>query len=52
MGLLRAAATPFTRPDSVRVELIPYDGTALQFEVAGQSVAALQAFDARFQRCG
>jgi CubicO group peptidase (beta-lactamase class C family) len=52
MGLLHATATPFTRPDSVRVELIPYDGTALQFEVAGQSATALQAFDARFQRCG
>ena len=52
MGVMRSAATPFTRQDSMRVELIPNNGTLLQFETDGRIATALHTYDSRFQRCG
>jgi CubicO group peptidase (beta-lactamase class C family) len=52
MGMLNADATPFTERDAVRVEFIPYQGTAVPFTIKDGRVTALRAFDSQFARCG
>jgi hypothetical protein len=51
MGEMRSVATPYTRQDVMRVELIPNNGTLLQFETNGRTAIALHTYDSRFQRC-
>lgn len=53
LGHLHAFAEPFTKPDTVRVELIPTDGQSVAFtaDPAGR-VTSLATLDATFQRCG
>lgn len=51
MGSLSTIGTPLGEPDGIRVELIPYQGMALQFTVAGGRADEFRAFDAVFQRC-
>lgn len=52
-GLLHAVATPFTRPDALRVELIPGQAAPIQFEFAdGARPTALTMVDHRFIRQG
>jgi CubicO group peptidase (beta-lactamase class C family) len=52
MGLMNSVAEPFTEVDSVRVELRPNNGTAVQFTVDGNRASALRAFNTPFDRCG
>jgi hypothetical protein len=49
-GVLRATAEPFTRPESIRLELVPGEGTVLQFEPDGPQPAGLTFQGARFAR--
>jgi hypothetical protein len=51
LGRLRAVATPFTEPNTVRVELVPGQGEVIRFEVteAGRVVRA-HYDDAVFER--
>jgi hypothetical protein len=51
MGLMNSVAEPFTDPDSVRVELRPNNGTAVQFIIDETRASALRAFNTRFDRC-
>jgi CubicO group peptidase (beta-lactamase class C family) len=53
LGHLHAVSEPFTRPDSVRVELVPNDGQSVGFATdrAGH-VTSLAMLDATFRRCG
>ncbi|HET9231394.1 MAG TPA: hypothetical protein VFO00_08900, partial [Vitreimonas sp.] len=49
-GVLRATAEPFTRPESIRLEFVPGEGTVLQFEGDEARPAALIYQEARFRR--
>lgn len=49
-GVLRSVAEPFTRPDSIRVELVPYSGTVMLFAGEGAVPEALMFQDERFDR--
>jgi CubicO group peptidase (beta-lactamase class C family) len=49
-GVLRAVAEPFTRPESIRLEFVPGEGTVLQFEGDEPQPATLIYQEARFQR--
>jgi CubicO group peptidase (beta-lactamase class C family) len=49
-GVLRAAAEPFTRPDSLRVEFVPGMGSAIAFEGEDAAPAALIFQGQRFAR--
>ncbi len=49
-GVMHAAAEPFTRPDSIRLELVPGQGSALLFEGDGAQPEALLYQQARFDR--
>lgn len=49
-GVLRSVAEPFTRPDSIRVELVPYSGTAMLFAGDGATPEALLYQNERFAR--
>lgn len=49
-GQMRAKADPFTQPESIRVELVPFSGSAILFEVGANGVPALRYMDARFER--
>lgn len=51
MGVLRAAAEPFTDPDSARVELIPNSGEVIQFVVADGRVSGARIGGSAFDRC-
>ena len=52
LGHLHAVAEPFTRPETVRVELIPNDGQSIAFtDDAAGHVGSLVMFDVPFQRC-
>jgi CubicO group peptidase (beta-lactamase class C family) len=51
MGNLSALAEPFTKPDAVRLELIPLEGQPVQFALAGGKAASLTAFGRTFERC-
>jgi hypothetical protein len=42
IGNLKSVAEPFTKPDSVRVELIPGQGELILFSVGAGSVTALE----------
>ncbi|WP_428631038.1 serine hydrolase domain-containing protein [Sphingopyxis sp.] len=52
MGRLHATTEPGTAPDTVRAELIPGQGEELHFIAERGAVAAIEAFDSRFVRCG
>jgi CubicO group peptidase (beta-lactamase class C family) len=52
MGELRSVAEPFTRPDSIRLELVPNQGEVFQFLTENGRATALRGPDATFQRCG
>ncbi|HEX8527968.1 serine hydrolase domain-containing protein [Allosphingosinicella sp.] len=52
MGAMNSIATPFTEPDSIRVEMIPYQGAPMSFVTEGDRVVALRAFDTIFRKCG
>jgi len=49
-GVLRSRAEPFTRPDSVRVELVPYQGMPIQFDGDGAAPAGLTIQGERLTR--
>lgn len=49
-GVLRARAEPFTRPEAIRVELVPSQGAAMVFDGAGPSPEALLFQGQRFGR--
>lgn len=49
-GRLRAVATPFTRPETARVELIPGRGQLVQFVLDGDRAGALVWDDETFER--
>ena len=49
-GRLHAVATPFTRPETARVELIPGRGQAIQFVLDGGDVRALVWDGLTFER--
>ena len=51
VGLLRAAAEPFTDPDSARVELIGNNGEPLHFRIEATKVAAVRGLQTVFERC-
>ena len=36
-GVMHATAAPFTQPDTIRIELVPYSGEAIAFEGGGPS---------------
>ncbi len=51
MGNLHTVAEPFTKPDTIRVELVPYSGDVLQFIVEnGVAVAIMDRDGARYIR--
>jgi hypothetical protein len=51
IGVLHAVATPFTDPESLRVELAPFQGDAIRFEFAdGPRPVALLFGGERFTR--
>ena len=49
-GVLHAVATPFTRPDSIRVELEPGAGRSIQFAGDGPTPDSLTYEDISFRR--
>lgn len=49
-GVLHAIAEPFTQPDSIRLELVPGQGTVLLFEGDADRPASLRYQGARFSR--
>ncbi len=49
-GVLHAVATPFTRPDSIRVELEPGSGRSVQFAGSGATPDSLTYQDITFRR--
>mgnify|MGYP001315923541 CR=1 FL=1 len=49
-GVLRSVAEPFTRPDSIRVELVPYSGSVMLFAGDGDTPEALLFQNERFTR--
>lgn len=51
MGRLRANATPFDRPETVRVEPVPGEGRLLSFTLEGGRATALVFDEDRFTRC-
>ena len=51
MGRLRANATPFDRPETVRVEPIPGEGRLLSFTLEGGRATALVFDEDRYTRC-
>lgn len=52
LGRLSAVSTPFTRPETVRVELIPGRGQALTFHLDGDRAEAVVWDDETFERAG
>ncbi len=51
MGQMRAIATPYTEPDTVRVELVPLSGDVLSFEVNNDNfVTAVDYSGERMER--
>ncbi|GAA0869416.1 serine hydrolase [Brevundimonas basaltis] len=49
-GVMEAVAEPFTRPESIRVELAPLQGQVLQFAPEGEMPASLMFLGETFQR--
>lgn len=49
-GQLRSRAEPFTRPDTIRVELVPLNGAVIGFDTAAGAPKALTFMDQRFAR--
>lgn len=49
-GVLHSVAEPFTNPDSIRVELVPFQGMPIQFEGDGASPTALTLQGERLER--
>jgi len=49
-GRLHAIATPFTQPETARVELIPGQGQVLQFRLDGDRANAVRWSDETFER--
>jgi CubicO group peptidase (beta-lactamase class C family) len=49
-GNMRAVATPFTAPETMRVEFVPGQGEVIAFQVAAGRVAALRFDGAVFDR--
>jgi hypothetical protein len=47
---MRAVATPFTAPETMRVELVPGQGEVIAFQVAAGRVEALRFDGAVFDR--
>jgi CubicO group peptidase (beta-lactamase class C family) len=52
MGTIRSRAAPYTEPDAMRVEFIPYSAVPVAFVTEQGRVTALNAFDTVFSRCG
>ncbi len=52
MGAMNSVATAYTAPDSIRVEMIPFNGIAIPFTIESGRVTGLRAFDEPFSRCG
>jgi CubicO group peptidase (beta-lactamase class C family) len=50
LGRLHAVATPFTQPETARVELIPGSGQVIQFRIDGERVDALVWNGETFER--
>lgn len=49
-GVMQAIATPFTQPDSIRVELSPGQGWAIAFEMGANGPIGLSIMGERFTR--
>jgi len=49
-GVMHAIATPFTQPDSIRVELSPGQGWAIAFEMGANGPIGLSIMGERFTR--
>ncbi|MEZ5961583.1 MAG: serine hydrolase, partial [Hyphomonadaceae bacterium] len=49
-GVMHAIATPFTQPDSIRVELAPGQGWAIAFDMGDAGPTALSIMGERFLR--
>ncbi|MCS6625503.1 serine hydrolase [Roseibacterium beibuensis] len=50
VGVMEAVAEPFTRPESIRVELAPLQGQAIQFAAEGEIPASLVFLGDTFER--
>jgi CubicO group peptidase (beta-lactamase class C family) len=51
MGNMHSSSTPFTEPNSIRLELVPGGGQVLRFELDEEGkVAAARLVDARFEK--
>lgn len=51
-GAMNAVATPYTDPDTMRIELIPGNGMVVAFRLEGGRAARFAIGDRTFERCG
>lgn len=51
-GQMRSRAEPFTQPETIRVELVPFSGSVIGFEPGDGPPGALNYMGARFGRAG
>ena len=49
-GNLQCVATPYPKENTIRVELVPGRGEAIEFEVEGDKVVSLRARDLEFKK--
>ncbi len=49
-GHLQCVATPFTKENSMRVELVPGSGEVIEFEYEGEKVIGLRTNDLKFKK--
>ena len=50
LGVMEAVAEPFTRPESIRVELVPLQGQVMLFSAEGETPASLEYLGETFTR--
>ena len=50
VGVMEAVAEPFTRPESIRVELAPLQGQAILFAADGETPGSLEFLGETFER--
>lgn len=51
-GQMRSKAEPFVQPETIRVELVPFNGSVIGFDPAAGPPAALTYMNVRFERAG
>ena len=52
MGAIDTFATPYTEPESIRLELVPGEGRPYQFDIENGRAIRLRTQERVFERCG